>query len=116
MKDILELGTSAIATKFCECFQVGIDVYISYRNHQVKPHSSLWFPSALAAAIAHRNNFFCLYQKTKSSKFQVKFRPTSNCYKGALETVKLIYANKTKEPMSSLLKHFVHVTFGKQLI
>ena len=31
---------SASASDFCGWFQVGIDVYIPYRNYQVKPHSS----------------------------------------------------------------------------
>ena len=33
-----------------------IDVYIPHQKHQVKPHSSPWFPAACAAAIFHRNH------------------------------------------------------------
>ena len=60
--DILKLSASAAASELCEWVQVGIDVYIPHRKYQVKPHSSPWFSAAFAAAIVHRNHFFCLYQ------------------------------------------------------
>ena len=47
--------------------------------------------------IVHRNHFFHLYQKDKSSECKVKFRQVSNCCKRVLEAGKLAYANKTKE-------------------
>ena len=59
---------------FFEWVQVGINVYIPHRKYQVKPHSSRWFSAACAAAIVHRNHFFCLYQREKSSDSKVKFR------------------------------------------
>ena len=59
-EDIFKLGASAAASEFCEWVQVGIDVYIPHRKYQVKPHSSPWYLAACAAAIAHRNHFFCL--------------------------------------------------------
>ena len=66
-KDISELNASTAASEFREWVQVGIDVYIPHRKYQVKPHSSPWFSAACAAAIVHRNHFFRLYQKDKSS-------------------------------------------------
>ena len=33
----------------------GINVYIPQHKYQVKPHQSLWFSAACAAAIAHRS-------------------------------------------------------------
>ena len=62
-EDIFKLSASAAASEFCECVQVGIDVYIPHRKYQVKPHASPWFSAACAAAIVHRNHFFCLYQQ-----------------------------------------------------
>ena len=60
-EDIFKLGASAAAaSQFCQWVQVGIDVYIPHRKYQVKPHSSPWFSAACAAAIVHRNHFFCL--------------------------------------------------------
>ena len=80
---------------------MGIDVYIHHRKYQVKPHSSPWFSAACAAAIVHRNHFFRLYQKDKSSDSKVKFRQASNHCKRVLEAAKLAYANKTKESITS---------------
>ena len=100
-KDIFKFSASAAASEFCKWVQVGIDVYISRRKHQVKPHSSPWFSAACAAAIVHRNHFFCLYQKDKSSDSKVKFRKASNHCKRILEVAKLAYANETKESITS---------------
>ena len=76
-EDIFKL--SASASEFREWFQVGIDLYIPHRKYQVKPHSSPWFSASCATAIVHRNHFFHLYQKDKSSDAIVKFRQASNC-------------------------------------
>ena len=89
------------AGEFCEWVQVGIDAYIPHRKYQVKPHSSPWFSAACAAAIVHRNHFFRLYQREKSSDSKVKFRQASNHCKRLLEAAKLAYANKTKESLTS---------------
>ena len=60
-EDIFKLSASATAREFCEWLQVGIDVYISHKKYQVELHLSPWFSVACAAAIVHRNHFFCLY-------------------------------------------------------
>ena len=99
-EDIFKLGASAAASEFCEWVLVGIDVYIPHRKYQVKPHSSPWFSAACAAAIVHRNHFFRLYQREKSSDSKVKFRQASNHCKRVLEAAKLAYANKTKESIT----------------
>ena len=100
--NIFKLDTSAAAaSEFCEWVQVGIDVYIPHRKYQVKPHSSPWFSAACAAAIVHRNHFFRLYQREKSSDSKIKFRQASNPCKRVLEAAKLAYANKTKESITS---------------
>ena len=94
-EDIFKLGASAAATEFCEWVQVGIDVYIPHRKYKFKPHSFPWFLAACAAATVHRNHFFHLYQREKSSDSKVKFRQASNHCKRVLEAAKLAYANKT---------------------
>ena len=76
-------------------------------KYQVKPHSSSWFSAACAAAIFHRNHFFPLNQKDKSSDSEVKFRQSTKVkfihhYKRVLEAARLAYANKTKESNSVL--------------
>ena len=100
-EDIFKLGASAAATEFCESVQVGIDAYIPHRKYQVKPHSSPWFSAACAAVIVHRNHFFRLYQRAKSSDSKVKFRQASNSCKRILQAAKLTYANKAKESITS---------------
>ena len=109
-QDIFKLDASAAASEFCEWVQVGINVYISHRKYQVKPHSSSWFLAACAAALVHRNHFFCLYQKDKSDS-TVKSRQAGNCCKSVLEAAKLAYAIKQKTPL--LLKNLARVNFGK---
>ena len=98
---IFKLSASAAASEFCVWVQVGLDVYVPHKKYQVKPHSSPWFSAACAAAIVHRNRFFCLNRKDKSSDSKVKFRQVSNCCKRALEAAKLVYANKIKESITS---------------
>ena len=100
-EDIFKLIASAPASEFCEWVQVGIDVYIPHRKYQVKHHSSPWFSAACAAAIVHRNYFFRLYQREKSSDSKVKSRQVSNRCKRVLEAAKVAYANKTKESITS---------------
>ena len=100
-EDIFKLSASAAASEFCEWVQVGIDVYISHRKYQVKPHSPPWFSAACAAAIVHRNHFFRLHQQNKSSESKLKFGQASNRCKRVLEAAKLTYATKTKESITS---------------
>ena len=100
LEDIFKLGASAAASEFCQWVQVGIDVYIPHRKYQVKPHSFPWFSASCAAAMVHRNHFFRLHQRGKSSDSKVKFRQASNHCKRVLEATKLAYANKTKESIT----------------
>ena len=100
-ENIFKLGASAAASEFSLWVQVGINLYIPHRKYQIKVYSSPWFSASCAAAIVHRNHFFCLYQKDKSSDSKVKFRQASNCCKRILEAAKLAYANKTKESITS---------------
>ena len=91
-EDIFKLGASAATSEFCEWVQIGTDVYIPHRKHQVKPHSSLRFSAACAADIVHRNHLFHLNQKDESFTSKVKFRQASNRCKRVLEAARLSYA------------------------
>ena len=82
-EDIFKLCASISASELFEWAQVGID--IPHRKYQVNPHSSPWFSAACAAAIVHRNYFFCVYQKDKSCDFKVNFKQVSNCCKRFLK-------------------------------
>ena len=101
LEHIFKFSASAAASEYCEWVQVGIDVCIPHRKYQVKLHSSPWFSAACAATIIHRNHFFHLYQKDKSSEFKVKFTQASNRCKRVLEAYTLVYTYKTKESIIS---------------
>ena len=96
--DIFKLDASAADSELCEWVHVGIDVYITHRKYQVKPHSSPRFSSACVAAILHRNRFFCLCQQNKS---KVKLGKASNRCQRILEDAELAYVLKTKEFITS---------------
>ena len=113
-EDIFKLSASAAASEFGEWVQVGIDVYIPHHKYQVKPNSSPWFSAACAAAIVHRNHFFCLYQQNKSSESKVKFRQASTYAKGFLKLPNLHMLLKQKSP--SLPRNLALGTFGELLI
>ena len=89
------------AHEFCEWVQVGIDVYIPHWMYQVKPHWSPWFSTACDAAIFHRNHFFHLHQKQKSSDSKVKFRQVCNHCKRVFEAAEFSYYTKRKESITS---------------
>ena len=100
-EDIFKLSASAAASDIFEWVQVGIDIYIPHRISQFKPRSSPWFSAACTAAIVHRNYFFRLYRKDKSSEYKIKFRQDSNRCKRVLEAAELVYANKTIDSITS---------------
>ena len=100
-EDIFKLSASAAASEFCEWVQVGIDVYIPHRKYQVKPPSPPWFLAACAAVTVHKNYFFRFCQKDKFSESKVKFRQATYRCKRVLEVAKVLYANKTKESITS---------------
>ena len=91
---------SAAASELCEWVQVGI-MYISLIESIGSSLTHLHGFQPCAAAIVHRNHFFRMYQKDKSSKSKVKFRQASNRCKRVLQAAKLAYANKTKESITS---------------
>ena len=89
-------------------------IYIAHRKCQVKPHLSPWFSAPCAAAIVHRNHFFRLCQREKSSDSKVKFRQASNGCKRVLEAGNLHILIKQKSPL--LRRNSALVTSGKLLI
>ena len=98
----LHLVLLLLLVNFFSGFRLELMYYIPYRKYRVKSHSSPWLLAACAAAIVHRNHFFCLYLTDKSSDSKVKFRQASNHWKRVLKTAKLAYSNKTKESITCL--------------
>ena len=95
LEDVFKLSASTAARKFCEWFQVGIDVCIPHSKYQIKSHSSSWLSAVCANVIVHRIQFYHLYQQNISSESKAKFKQASNHNKSFLEVVKLVYATKT---------------------
>ena len=58
-KIIFKLGASAAVSEFCECVQVGIDVYIPHHMYQIQPHSSMVL-SCLHCCHSVWKSLFCL--------------------------------------------------------
>ena len=110
-----KLGSSAAVSKFCEWVQVGIDGYMAHRKYQVKPHSSSWFSATCPAAIARRNQLFCLHQQNKSFESKVKFRHANNFLKEFLKLPNLYMLTKQKKGLSHP-RNFAVGTFGELLI
>ena len=84
-------------------YMSGFMMELMYMLHIVSIRSSLSHLHGFhlrAAAIIHRNNFFCLCQQNKSSESKEKIRKASNSYKSVLEAARLAYANKTKESIA----------------
>ena len=112
-EDIFKLDASAAASEFCQWVQVGIDLYIPERKYQVKSHSFPWFSAACAAVIAHRNHFFRLYQKDKSSASKAKFGQASNPCKRVSEVFGKLVNNRIVDHLekSGLFSDF-HMILG----
>ena len=87
-------------------------MHISGRNYQVKPHASLWISAVCAAAIAHRNHFFRLYQQNKSSESKESSSRLVIVVKGFLKLPNLLL----KQRSTSLPGNLVLGTFGELLI
>ena len=115
LEDIFKCSASATARELCEWVQVETDVFIPHCKYQVKSHSSPWFSTPCAAAIAHRNHLFWLYQQITSSESKLKLRQASNRCKRVLEATKLAIANKKKKN-PSLPRNLVLRTFGELLV
>ena len=96
--DVFKLGAYVAASEFFEWVQVVIDVYIPHRKCQVKPHSSPCFSAACAAALVHRNHFFSLHQKDKSSEYKVSSYRLVIAAKGFLKLPNLHMLIKQKSP------------------
>ena len=86
---------------FVSCSGWNWCIYPHHIRSNLTNCSSPWFSAACAAAIVHRNHFFCLYQQNKSSESKVKFKQASNCYKRVLQAAKLTYGNKAKDSITS---------------
>ena len=65
-------------------------------------HDTIAVSNLARSRSIHKNHFFRLHEKYKSSESKVKFRQARNLFKRFLEATKLAHANKTKESITSL--------------
>ena len=68
---------------------------------EISGHISLTSMVFSCLCCCHRNHFFRLYHRDKSSNSKVKFRQASNHCTQVLEAAKLAYAHKIKESITS---------------
>ena len=95
-EDIFKLGASSAATEFCECFQVGVDVYIPHDKYQFKCHSFSIVFQLLVLLPKYRGTTFFICTN-RINLLPLKWSYASNHCKRVLEATKLPYANEAKE-------------------
>ena len=100
-----------LVSGFWEWIQIGADVYILHQKYQVKPHPFPWSSAPCTAAIVHRNHFFYLYQKDKSSESKLNFRQANDRCERVLEAANLHKLIKQNSP--SLPRNLALRTFGE---
>ena len=89
--------TSLITDRISE----GMNLFIPHKKYQQKPGSQPWFTPGCAAAIAHRNHYFHLYNSNRDKETKAAYRQSSNrcsrILKDAKESYKSSIKNKIEE-------------------
>ena len=99
--DVFKLDGEKCAEEVASWIKAGIDAFIPYRKFQQKPHSTPWFSPACAAAIAHRNHFYKVFQREKSADSKRRFRHAANECKRAIDSAKTQYVQRTQERIAA---------------
>ena len=99
--DVFKLDGEKCAEEVASWIKAGIDGFIPYRKFQQKPHSSPWFSPACAAAIAHRNHFYKVFQREQSTASKRRFRQAANECKRVIESAKSQYVQRTQERIAT---------------
>ena len=99
--DICKRNADEFALELTSWISAGIDAFIPSRKFQVKPHSSPWFSPACAAAIAHRNHFFHLYQQHPSPGNRKLFVTARNQCKYIIRDAKAAYQERIRTRISA---------------
>ena len=92
-QDFFKLVASAATNTFFQFVQTGVVVYDPRRKFQASPHSSLRFLTSCASSIIHKNHLLHLYQQSKTSVSNIKFRKVTNRCRRVIEYDKLVYSN-----------------------
>ena len=94
---IFSHGPSKSASLLSDWVSTGMECFIPSKVFQLKPNSHPWFTPECAAAIAHRNHFFHLYQKNRRVDTQAKFRTTRNHCKRVIRNPQSGYAKSIRD-------------------
>ena len=99
--EVFKLDGERCTSEVASWIKAGIDAFVPSRKFQQRPHSSPWFSPACAAAIAHRNHFFRVYQCEQTAESKQRFRRSANECKRVIESAKLQYMEQTHERIAS---------------
>ena len=91
--DLSSWGRCSMEDIFQLWVQVRIDAQSLIVNIKLSLTHLCGFQLLVLLTLAHKNRFFHLHQKNKSSESKVKFRWEGNCCKRVLEAGKLGHAN-----------------------
>ena len=92
--DIFRNDSTCAAKEITEWVEIAIDCYIPHRTFQLKPHSSPWFTSFCAAAIAHRNHYFHQYHRNATPENKKLFCDSRNHCKRVLKATRRSVASQ----------------------
>ena len=97
---IFKFRASKAASLITDWVLTGMDTFIPHKKYQQKPNSQPWFSPECAAAIAHRNHFFHLYQQNRCAATQAAFHKARNqCHK-VLRDARTSYAESVQAMIS----------------
>ena len=99
--EVFKLDGEKCAVEVSSWITAGINGFIPSRKFQQKPHSTPWFSPACAAAIAHRNHFYKVFQREQSVVSKRRFRQAANECKRVIESAKAQYVQRTRERIAS---------------
>ena len=86
-----------VASLVSDWVSEGIDTFIPHKKYQQKPLSQPWFTPGCAAAIAHRNHYFRLYNANRCPETRAAFRQSSNRCSRILREAKESYKSAVKQ-------------------
>ena len=98
---VFDLQAEACAREIVSWLKAGIDAFVPSRKFQVKPHSSPWFSPACAAAIAHRNHYFHIFQRSDTDDNKRLFATARNNCKRVIHDAKSEYERNVHDRLTS---------------
>ena len=99
---IFKSGACKAATYISEWIIDGMNCFIPSKKFQQRPNSQPWFTPECAAAIAHRNHFFHVYQQNRDDdNAHAEFNAARNYCRRILRNSKCSYAQTIRTEISN---------------